>query len=243
MTRTSHPRRARAWHSIFSTSSTAANRSPSCCRVLQLMTTHIEKDCSMSLANEPHQHTKSFAPSMSALASTDRPRRRWRRLGVALAVVFLPCIVLLTGNLGYRHHRAVAAIQGAVAELDQQEPGWRLADIEAAREVVPDDENSALVVNRAFTSLPPNWPSEGVGDRINVRPPEARLDDEDTSWLADELCQRQAALLEARKLAELPKGRHPIAFKSDFVSTLLPSQQNTRSILSLLQLDAMLPAH
>jgi hypothetical protein len=206
------------------------------------MMTRSKKDCPMSLANKPDQRTTAIAPSACESDRMDRPRRRWRRFGVVLAVVVLPCIVLLAGNLGYRHHRAVAAIQAAVAELDQQEPGWRLADIEAARAIVADDENSALVVSRAFALLPPSWPTAGVGDRLNVRTPQARLNDEDAAWLADELCQRQDALLEARKLADLPKGRHPIAFKSDFVSTLLPSQQNTRSILSLLQLDAMLRA-
>jgi hypothetical protein len=38
------------------------------------------------------------------------------------------------------------------AEMDRAEPGWRLEDIEAAREQVPEEENSARVLSGSITS-------------------------------------------------------------------------------------------
>jgi hypothetical protein len=197
----------------------------------------------MSFANEPNHHAKALAPSRSGRASAIRPRQsRWRRWGVKLLFIFLPCIALLAANFAYRHYRAVAGVQAAVAALDRDEPAWRLHEIEAARPVIPDDENSALVVSRVFAMLPPRWPPTELSERLADQQPQARLDDEDAAWLSDELCQRQDALLAARKLADLPKGRHPITYKRDFISTLLPTQQNSRSLMTLLQFDVMLQA-
>jgi hypothetical protein len=108
--------------------------------------------------------------------------------------------------------------------------------------VVPDDENSALVVSRAVALLPPRWSVDLADEHYANRPPQMRLPAEDAAWLADEVCQRQDALLEARRLADLPKGRHPITFTRDFISTLMEPQQRSRAVLLLLYLDVMLEA-
>jgi hypothetical protein len=196
----------------------------------------------MSLANQPDRHAKALAPSGGDWDGGERPRRTWRRWGVGLLIIVVPCVLLVAANLGYRRHHSVVALEKALAELDQKEPGWRLADIEAARAVVPDEENSALAIGRAHALLPLRWPPQDLGERFSLPPPQARLDDEDAAWIADELCQRQDALLEARKLADLPKGRHAITWKPDFVGTLLPTQQNARTLMFLLELDAMYQA-
>jgi hypothetical protein len=46
----------------------------------------------------------------------------------------------------------------------------------------------------------------------------------------------------ARKVIAMPRGRYPITYSLDFVSTLLNHTQNTRNIAALLQLDARLRA-
>jgi hypothetical protein len=205
------------------------------------MMTQSEKDCPMSFANEPKYHAKASPPRPGEWAGATPPRRSWwRRWGVKLMLTIVPCIALLAANFAYRHYRAVAGVEAAVAALDRDEPGWRLHEIEAARPVIPDDENSALVVSRAFALLPPRWPPTELSERFADQQPQARLRDEDTAWLSDELCQRQDALVEARKMADLPKGRHPITYKRDFISTLLPTQQNARALMNLLQFDGML---
>ena len=49
----------------------------------------------------------------------------------------------------------------------------------------------------------------------------------------------QQALAAARKLANLPSGRFPIAYSSDAISTLLPDVQTTRDVVNLLRCDAL----
>ena len=137
----------------------------------------------MSLANQPDRHAKALAPSGGDWDGGERPRRTWRRWGVGLLIIVVPCVLLVAANLGYRRHHSVVALEKALAELDQKEPGWRLADIEAARAVVPDEENSALAIGRAHALLPLRWPPQDLGERFSLPPPQARLDDEDAAWI------------------------------------------------------------
>ena len=46
----------------------------------------------------------------------------------------------------------------AIAAADRDDPNWRLDDLMAHREPVPDAENSALIVAEALALLPENWP-------------------------------------------------------------------------------------
>src|SRR5262245_9021223 len=50
-------------------------------------------------------------------------------------------------------------LREAIAEADRIDPGWRSEDLEARREVIPDDENAALCVLAACRQMPPGpWP-------------------------------------------------------------------------------------
>src|SRR5262245_54632849 len=51
-----------------------------------------------------------------------------------------------------------------LAELDRENPGWRIEGLEARREQVPDRENGALVVLRVESKLPADW-----SDRPGIR--------------------------------------------------------------------------
>src|SRR5439155_3936547 len=53
----------------------------------------------------------------------------------------------------------------------------------------------------------------------------------------------EEGLRETRKLKDMPKGRYPITFSADFITTLLPHQQNARRIFEVMQHDAWLRAH
>jgi hypothetical protein len=173
-------------------------------------------------------------------------QRRWRRnWGVRLLLLVLGCGVLAACHYTIRHYRASNALEVAVAELDRTDPGWRLEDIEAARAVVPDDENSALAVKEASRLLPRDWPgADDLGRfiRMTQKPPRLQLSDEDAAWLRAAMQRSRPALREARKVADLPKGRYPITYKRGFVSTLLPDLQNGRQVVFLLQLDLLLQA-
>ncbi len=178
-------------------------------------------------------------PSDSRAA--DPPRRRWWRSWlVRLFLLVLVCVCLVVGSYAYRHYRAVQQLEAAVAELDRTDPGWHLQDIEAARAVVPDAENSAPVVTTAFAALPRNWPPQPLNERLtNLPPPQMQLGDEDIATLREELTARNDALQIACKVADLPRGRHPITYKRNFIETLLPHVQQPRSLLFLLHMDVL----
>ena len=73
-------------------------------------------------------------------------RPLWRRFLKWLAIT-IP--ILVVGFL-VQHYWSIQLAQKeldeVVAQLDRDDPGWRLEDIEAKRKVIPDAENGALVV-------------------------------------------------------------------------------------------------
>src|SRR5262249_18628332 len=82
--------------------------------------------------------------STSTVTRTTRPRRWWLAGIFGLAFFLVVAVLVLTCAYFVHRHRTYAAWAEAAAETDQLDPGWRLADIEADRERVPDAENSAL---------------------------------------------------------------------------------------------------
>src|SRR4051812_45747097 len=76
---------------------------------------------------------------MSGRISTmpSEKRRRWRLHLTALFLAVVTAWLFIIGP---------SDLHRAIAETDALDPGWRLADLEAARAPVPDAENSALVI-------------------------------------------------------------------------------------------------
>jgi hypothetical protein len=151
--------------------------------------------------------------------------------------------VLLFGGLaGFASllYRADYRLQSALSRLDREDPGWRLDDIEAARAAVPDDENGARVVVAAADLLPYPWPSSQFDEAFQKLPPNRHLDRAVYGQLCSELDEQEPALAEARKLADLPRGRHRLVFRRPNVFlTSLGDQQKCRSVAHLLSYSAM----
>jgi hypothetical protein len=124
--------------------------------------------------------------------------------------------------------------------MDRTEPGWRLADIESAREQVPEEENSARVVVAAAALLPKQWPPQDVDDLFKSLVPAEQLSPEAYDRFKKELNTVHPALKEARKLAERPRGHHHIAYKRNILETLMNDQGEVRRIWRLLEYDALL---
>jgi hypothetical protein len=165
-----------------------------------------------------------------------RPRLRWlKRIGKGLLMV----AVIIAGRMAWHHFQATKNLQEALAEMDRAEPGWRLEDIEAAREQVPEEENSARVVVAAATLLPKNWPPKEFDDLFAKLAPAEQLPPEDFARLKKELADVRPVLLEARKLAGMPRGRHHISYQRNVLDTLLRDQIEGRRISRLLVLDAL----
>src|SRR5437868_4128451 len=114
-------------------------------------------------------------------------------------------------------------LREVLAVLDETDPGWRLEDLEKARAPVPDAENAAVVILSAHRLMPANTPSQAVADLFDDLPPPARLNDAQAAALRDLLGRTGPALAEARKLAELSRGRFPITYGDDGISTVLTS--------------------
>src|SRR5262249_47303707 len=75
-----------------------------------------------------------------------------------------------------------------------------------------------------------------------LEPPEL-LGADPAARLARELGGLRPALAEARKLADLPRGRHHITYAPNVIDTLLDDQQRSRNVTQLLRYDAIRRAH
>ncbi len=173
---------------------------------------------------DPDRH-----PTSEARAS--RPRRRWLLLAI---------LVLALAALGlYWYLGRDDVWHAAVAEADAQDPNWRLGDQLDALPRLRDSENSAIVVIRAIGLIPPNWPAEDLYPLLENQTPTRVLDENQLKRLREELAKARPALTVARTLADMPHGRHPIRYKPDVLSTLLPTVQDSRRVYSLLAYDAL----
>ncbi|HZY90394.1 MAG TPA: hypothetical protein VFE78_36570 [Gemmataceae bacterium] len=155
------------------------------------------------------------------------------------SVVLLLALVGLGVRLYYRHHQAVAKLDEALAALDRDEPGWRLEDVEAAREEIPEGQNSARAVLAAARLLPRPWPPPGFDDLFVQLTPTEQLAPEASARLNQELEDLRPALEEARALTALPHGRYPIAYQGLVYETLLPHADKVRQVSHLLTRDAL----
>ena len=91
----------------------------------------------------------------------------------------------------------------AAAEADRLDPGWRLDDILAERERIPDHENSALRVRDIAGQLPGGWPGMKPYDLSVSLPgetPEVRLSKERNEQLQATLEEVAELVPQARRL-------------------------------------------
>ena len=136
------------------------------------------------------------------------------------------------------------AWEEAVKEAEADIPRWRLMEIEEDRPNIPDAEISALHIMaarrkgaKASVNAAPNY--ELI---FKVLPPTARLNRQQILFIRAELGKIKNPLEDARKLKDMPRGRFPMNYSDDFISTLVPEHQGPRQIADWLQHDAMLLA-
>ncbi len=184
-------------------------------------------------------------------------RRRWLRI-LAVFAVFVGIAAVLCG---YAWYKADRELQAALDETTKKDPHWRFPDIQADRAVIPEERNSARVVASAKQQLPGDWPIWDHRPRPAGSPfadaespqaklaagfqdldPPVRLSAAQEKALRDEIKRAEPALKEARKLAGLPDGRHPITYSVDVLSTLFTPIQDTRQVAALLANDVLLRA-
>ncbi len=177
-----------------------------------------------------------------------------------LTFLLLPvCIVL--GIYGYFRAVAEERLREAIAETDRLDPGWRLEELEAKREVIPDDRNGALVVIAAHelykqsggrtsgpsSSLRPPRTSETPADfekQMSQLTPVRQLPAALHYSLKVELQLDAAAVAEARRLKDFPQGRFPRPRHSRAAASVDAHfmVQAAAAIARLLQWDAVVRA-
>jgi hypothetical protein len=177
-------------------------------------------------------------------------------------VVLVGTVVLSLAYRAYYLHSAEQRLQAAIAATEAHDPIWRWEELLAQREVIPDDQNSSPHIVAAARLLPPAWPAKPAGseperpteslffrfdplksegalsERLQRLPSVELPDDQLAQDLRGELTVLASALERARPIIDLPRGRHPVEWKRDFISTSLPGIEATRRIARLFRLDA-----
>ena len=161
---------------------------------------------------------------MSDSDSVVRPsRRRWPWL-LGVPVLFVLAVALLMW--GYSRRMSKGRLADAIAAADRDDPNWRLDDLMAHREPVPDAENSALIVAKVLSLLPDYWPSgpkpqSGVVgpplpplnkayDRMTATARQRPAGRRDGRVAARRAEMRDEAVQMARTIADLSRGRHEL---------------------------------
>lgn len=182
-------------------------------------------------------------PMSAATAPPTKPRRR-PRLPLLIALLVLLIVTgVPTGLYLYHYVPAERELQEAIAAVEQTDPRWRLEHIDADRAAVPDADNGALHILAVVPRIPADFTADHRFGLLfsNVIPPH-RLSDEQAKALRDEMARAGAALPDARKLKDFPRGRFPITYTRDFLGTVSKVQE-ARNFANLLYYDAMLRAH
>jgi hypothetical protein len=170
-----------------------------------------------------------------------RPSRLWAWLqGTGFCIqLTLACSFV---NFGIRAYIVRTKLQAIVADLDHADPGWRLQDIETARAVVPDAENSALRVikaNKLLPEPPKHWIEDDFDEELRNLPAEKRMTPAQYAHLRRRIDEAKPALVELVGLSDLPNGRYPIVYPQNPWGTLIPEQQKLRQVIQLLNRDSM----
>ena len=166
--------------------------------------------------------------------------RRWLRWPLRAGLISFALFALYAA---FNHYRVEKNLRAALADLDEADPGWRLDEIEAAREVVPDAINSARVVVAAAEPVPHGWLPIKFDDELKKLPPQVRLSERQEQELQALLETFRHPLEIASVLPDRPRGRHQITYKPNVMDMVLNDQQRTRDITTLLRLQATMQAH
>ncbi len=171
-------------------------------------------------------------------------RALWGRRGFWFVLAVAGCVAVGVGHQYYRHRQAQSAFRESLEALDRTDPGWRLHDIEAAREAVPDRANAALCVALAgkFLKTPGESDLDSPYSPLHGLPPNQRPWADELVWVTEQLQAEQHGLDKARDLADLPRGRHSVAYQRNTFQTTLPHLAIVLHLANLLWDDALVRA-
>jgi hypothetical protein len=171
-------------------------------------------------------------------------RNRWvRRIGLTLGVLLLLLALAVTNTWYGLRNRGLEHRSRVMAELDATSPGWRIDDIQAARQIAAPEGNAAEQAVRLRDRFPAGY-RDWVMKPTTYREPQPGClpTDEELSRARElvDLCREHIA--DARNLRHLRGGGIAVAVNPDVVSTLLPHLDKIRQVGALLQHDALVSA-
>jgi hypothetical protein len=156
------------------------------------------------------------------------------------------CLIILTpfGLFGAYHavawFRETTQLNRVLAETEARDPGWRLQELEARRATVADNENGALRVLAASELLPRPLPRDRAWDYVESVPLLVQLNEAQLGRLRAEMQKDALSLAQARKLADLPRGRYPVTWKRTVHDQPPPHLELPRDVTLLLHGDILL---
>jgi hypothetical protein len=166
--------------------------------------------------------------------------RNHRRLIIVLAVVATPlCGWIGSGQLARfrieRHYQAV------VQEADRLDPGWREGYQRGFRSPIPDEENSAILIESVVEKLPGGWtPLNGKWPPLVLNPAEP-LPAEIATQLRQRRNEAASGLSLARSLADRPRGRFlESSSTGEFPNSVPIVRQMVERVAGLLYIDALI---
>ncbi len=177
-----------------------------------------------------------------------------RRLILALGCVLVAFGLIAVRMLNQEQWQGEHHYQQAAALTDRLDPHWRLDDILAQQEKIPDEVNSALRVRELAGKLPGGW-SGILPYRVSIssdrEAPQARLSKESIKQLEDSLETASEFIPEARLLSgfligQLEQGRprirrlEQIGNQNAYIDVNFPYGAEVNRVIFLLWLDAQL---
>src|SRR5437899_11858948 len=81
--------------------------------------------------------------------------QRWKRLVLGSLILIPLCLAVFFICWSFSGDQK---LREAIAEADWLDPNWRIPELERRRALIPDEENSALVLMAAQRLMPSNWP-------------------------------------------------------------------------------------
>jgi hypothetical protein len=159
-------------------------------------------------------------------------------------------LLLAVPVLGYVYlsWRADRELDAAIAEIERDDPRWRINDLLADRKPIPDAENPALVCAKIDALLRGKGGNGyDVGEKnwrlFDVVPSAHRFNDAQIAVLRETLNKHAEAVKLGRTLTNyVGEGRFSIKYTPDFISINLDPLQRCRGVMKMLHDDAMLRA-
>jgi hypothetical protein len=167
-----------------------------------------------------------------------RKRPPWLRWLYRIGLTVLIVVLSGAGVYLYNRQQNLKRLEEAIERLDQEEPGWQLEQIEAARAQVPDAANGAHCVLAARKTLPRGWKGTDDDGFLVQLPANVRLGEELATLLEKDWRAGKEARTEALRVIERETGRYPIEYNRLIISTLLPHAESMRFITRQLRRDA-----